>query len=273
MSLLVDIAASALDPSYAAAAARRAAAPQPSRRAGGAVLGLGVLAATLVIVVAGLHAHRTAPAAERARVALLRQVQHESADVDALQQQLNRLRAADTQLSSRVLGASSSGSAAAHRLTGAEVRAGFLAVSGPGLQVVLGDATDAAASGNRILDRDVQSVVNALWAAGAEAVAVDDERVTSETAVRQAGDAILVNLRPVAAPYVVRAIGDPVAMETAFATSRAAGRLRSFVQLYGLRFHYQRVPRLTLPAGPGLFLHYANPVVSANPGGAGGGRR
>jgi uncharacterized protein YlxW (UPF0749 family) len=119
-----------------------------------------------------------------------------------------------------------------------------------------------------VLDRDLQATVNSLWSAGAEAVAINGERLTSQSAIRQAGDAILVDFSPVSPPYRVDAIGDPVALETGFASSPTAGRLRSYTQLYGLRFGYSRQGSLALPAAAGETLHYARPLPS--PGARGG---
>ena len=129
--------------------------------------------------------------------------------------------------------------------------------------VTLNDAPSGkGTTRNRVLDRDLQGVVNALWAAGAEAVAVNGQRLTASSAIRQAGDAILVNFTPVTAPYRVEAIGDPVSVETEFAGSRSAGQMRSYSQLYGLRFDYSRQNSLRLPAAAEETLRYARPVPS-----------
>jgi uncharacterized protein YlxW (UPF0749 family) len=112
-----------------------------------------------------------------------------------------------------------------------------------------------------VLDRDVQSIVNALWAGGAEAVAVNGERLTTQSAIRQAGDAILVNFVPLASPYVVTAIGDPVTLETSFGSSGAAARMRTLAQVYGLQFGYARAGELTLAAAPTVRLRYAQALA------------
>lgn len=254
MSLLVDIATQALDPGYAAAASRRTAAGQSGSRARIAVVGSVVLAATLLVVLAAVQAHRGAPAETRTRDRLLAQVQARNAALTAVQQRLNSVRADTTRLESAALASSKAGERLSARLADEELAAGTLPVQGPGLRVTLGDSADGS---NRILDRDIQAVVNALWASGAEAISVDGQRLTAESAIRQAGDAILVNFQPVAAPYDVQALGDPVGMDTAFGTSAAAAQMRAYSQLYGLRFDYSRESTLTLPAAGGLSLRYA----------------
>jgi uncharacterized protein YlxW (UPF0749 family) len=260
MSLLVDIAGQALDPAYADAAARRQERPPAPRRGPALLAAAGVLAATLLIVVAGVQAHQDAPDAAHTRQALLAQVQGETNDINGLLQRLDRLRTQTEQMRNSVLSSSAAGNALANRVNAEELAAGTVAVTGPGLRVTLDDATNDPSGDNRVLDRDLQSVVNALWAAGAEAVSVDDQRLTAQSAIRQAGSAILVNFAPISRPYVISAIGDPVTLETSFGASTAAGRMRTLAQLYGLRFGYTRATSLVLPPAAGLSLQFATPA-------------
>jgi uncharacterized protein YlxW (UPF0749 family) len=263
MSLLVDIASQALDPSYAAAAARRDPdVPRRPTRAAALLTAAGVLAATLVVVVAGVQAHQDAPAESRSRDVLVDRVHDRTATVATLQARLTALRERTGDLRDRLLATSRAGDALADRLAVAELLAGTIAVRGPGLRVVVDDAPDASAD-NRVLDRDVQTIVNGLWAAGAEAIAVNGERITAQTAVRQAGGTILVNFNPVAPPYVIEAVGDPVEVETAFGSGAAAARLRNLAQLYGLRVSYTRSEEMTLPAATGIALRNAQPLIDS----------
>jgi uncharacterized protein YlxW (UPF0749 family) len=259
MSLLVDIATQALDPGYAAAAVRRTTGGTAQRRSGALLVSGVVLAATLLVVIAAVQAHRGAPAASRARDRLLAQVQARNAALNVLQARLDTTRTETGRLQDLALASSGAGGRLSARLAGAELAAGTTAVRGPGLKVTLDDDPQGA---NRVLDRDLQTVVNALWAAGAEAVAVNDQRLTTESAIRQAGAAILVNFQPVAPPYEVLAVGDPTGMDTSFGASGAAARMRTYAQLYGLRFHYSRETELSLPAAGGLSLRYAHATAT-----------
>jgi uncharacterized protein YlxW (UPF0749 family) len=265
MSLLVDIASQALDPAYAEAAARRTGGAAPPRRQRPALVLAGVLAATLVIVVAGVQAHRRAPAADRSRAALVEQVEQRTRGVAALQRQLDDLRHTTTALRDRSLASSAAGERVSRQLSTLELLSGTVAATGPGLRVVVDDAADGGPNGNRVTDHDLQQLVNALWAAGAEAVAIGPQRLTAQTAIRQAGSAVLVNFEPVRPPYVLAAIGDPVSLETSFGSSRAAARMRTFTQVYGLRFRYGRSDAVTLPPAPGLALRHAE-VADRTPG-------
>lgn len=270
MSLLTDIARQALDPAYADAAARRAGAPPgvnllPRRARRGLVIG-GVLGATLVLVLAGVQTHRHAPSAARSRATLLDQVRGETADIAALERRLDRLRDSTQSLRDSQLRSTTAGAQLAARLDAADLVAGTEAATGPGLRVVVDDASSSGGNSNQVLDRDLQSLVNALWAAGAEAIAIDNQRLTTQSAIRQAGSSILVNFEPVPRPYVITAIGDPVAMATSFGSSAAVARMRTYTQVYGLHFNFARDERLTVPRAPGLPLRFAKPVVGRRTG-------
>jgi uncharacterized protein YlxW (UPF0749 family) len=146
--------------------------------------------------------------------------------------------------------------------------AGLAAVQGPGLIVELRDnpaapSTREEASDLRIQDVDLQLVVNALWASGAEAVAVNGRRIVSTTAIRTAGDAILVNFGAVASPYRVAAVGDPDRLRRGLAASEIARHFEVWTQVYGLGFTLQGADDVTVPqlAG-GSEVAWATPVES-----------
>lgn len=266
MSLLVDLSTDALDPGYAAAAARRDERGDPRPRPRWALVTLTVAAATLVIVVAAVQTRASAPAAAKSRSALIAAVNRQSATVDRLERSVAELTAEQAALRDATLASTTAGVSLSRRIAAAELALGSLPVTGPGLRVTLADATTPGAIG-RVLDRQLQDVVNALWTAGAEAIAVNGQRLTAQSAIRQAGDAVLVDFRPLVSPYVITAVGEPVDMETRFGASRAAARMRGDTQLYDLRFDYSRASRLTLPAAPDATLRYARPAPAPSPRG------
>ena len=139
-----------------------------------------------------------------------------------------------------------------------DAASGTTDVTGSGLVVRLSDASSDQSSNpadSKIQDVDIQAVVNALWAAGAEAIAVNGQRVVSTTAIRNAGGAVLVNFRVLTSPYVVSAIGDVPAMRTSFDASAIARRFRSWQQIYGLGFSIEQPGDIQLPAFGGI-LHF-----------------
>ena len=141
------------------------------------------------------------------------------------------------------------------------VAAGVVPVTGPGVRVVLTDgvpdpnaASDDASA--YVLDIDLQVLVNGLWAAGAEAVAVNGERITSTTAIRSAGAAVLVDSTALSSPYTVEAIGDAVAMQTALARTSAGQHLASLSQ-YGIDVAMSSQRTLDLPGRGQIALRSA----------------
>lgn len=274
MSLLVDLMTrDALDRGYAEAAARRST-HQPTGTAAGLATGWAprVLAVALVGLLIGLGAvslHSEAPSVARATNQLRTQVEARLTATDRLAEQVTALQAQTAKLRDRDLAASTRGEQAASAVQRLELAAGASPVTGPGMTVTLnnapapvddplGDSGPTSVQLGTVLDSDVQSVVNALWAAGAEAVAISGQRLSALSAIRSAGSAILVDFRPLNPPYVISAIGDPRTLEANFADSKAARTLHSLSSAYGLQFSVDSADSVTLPAAGGLMLHRAH---------------
>ncbi len=160
------------------------------------------------------------------------------------------------------------GAAASSTTVGAETTrgddlagaAGLLPVQGPGLTVHLDDAPrakagDPPASDNPddlvVHQQDVQSVINALWAGGAEALTVMGERIISTTAVRCVGNTLLVQGRLVGPPFIISAIGDPQAMRSALDVEPGVALFERYVEDYGLGYRVSRHKGLRFPAYDG----------------------
>ncbi|NAZ86374.1 DUF881 domain-containing protein [Kineococcus indalonis] len=117
---------------------------------------------------------------------------------------------------------------------------GALAVTGPGVTVTLDDAPDdvrpAGANPDDLVvhQQDVEAVVNALWAGGAEAMSIMDQRVVSTSAVRCVGNVLVLQGRTYSPPYAVSAIGDPAALRAALGASAQVAVYQQYVDAYGL---------------------------------------
>lgn len=148
----------------------------------------------------------------------------------------------------------------------AAARAGMTGVEGPGITVTFDDAADCEAGLQqdcRILDVDLQLAVNTLFAAGAEAVAVNDERVISTTAIRGAGLSVLVNYSVLSPPYEVSAIGDPELLAQRVNDSQLGQDFAFWSERYGLSFDVTASDDLLLRAFSGsLRLPNADSVTS-----------
>jgi uncharacterized protein YlxW (UPF0749 family) len=160
------------------------------------------------------------------------------------------------------LAAAGSSTVAAERARGDALApaAGLEAVSGPGLSVTLDDAPRPPAGQTPASDnpddlvvhqQDVQSVLNALWAGGAEAVTLMGERVISTSAVRCVGNTLLIQGRLVGPPFVVRAIGDASRMRSALDAEPGVELFREYVDAFGLTFDVRGPQTLRMPAYEG----------------------
>lgn len=139
---------------------------------------------------------------------------------------------------------------------------------GPGIVVELRDsprrpATLQEVADLRIQDVDLQQVVNALWQAGAEAIAINGRRVVATTAIREAGSRVLVNYEAVASPYRVVALGEAARLQQRLETSEVARRFEVWTQAHGLGFEVRPLADASVPAlGPAPELRHARPVAA-----------
>lgn len=254
---LLDLVADTLDPGYAAAAARRGGDP-PRRWYDAPAVVCGCVLIGFLLVVAYVHTHRSAPQAAQVRDRLVARVHDAESTTDRLTEQLDADEARLARLRGAVLP-----SGLSQRLAAEQLAAGTVAVTGPGLTVTLDEPAAAVTSApagrggtvpitatNILTDRDIRSVVNQLWAEGAEAITVNDVRLTPTSAIRFAGQAVLIDFQHIRPPYVVRAVGSADDLATAFADSPVASRYQTLKGLDHIGFDFTESDRLTLPAAP-----------------------
>lgn len=100
----------------------------------------------------------------------------------------------------------------------ARLQAGLAGMTGPGVVVRMADSPRKPSGEDDpyffiVHDVDIQALVNELWAAGAEAITVNDQRIVTRSSIRCVGPTILVNANRLASPYVIKAIGPAADME------------------------------------------------------------
>ncbi|MBJ6637812.1 DUF881 domain-containing protein [Streptomyces sp. DHE7-1] len=273
MSLITNVMDHSLDDGYAEAAARRAA----QGEAGGlpktlrAKLGLaaGLVLAALVVTVGAAQARIAAPVVAKERQELIDRIDRETADADLLESDVDKLR--DDVDKRRRAALSRSGGGSEADVVG--VLSGATAVHGPGVKLVVNDAKEASAGGDgsnpretsgfsdtgRVRDRDMQRVVNGLWASGAEAVSINGQRLTALSAIRAAGDAILVDNRPLVPPYTVLAVGDGQRLSTRFQDSADGLYLHALEENFGIRATISTEGDVRLPSAPSVIVRTAQP--------------
>lgn len=208
-----------------------------------------------LLVVTGMAtsvANRTE--APRKRV-LINQILQERSNVDDLDKAVAELRNQVNDAQAALGDTSARQSAQNREQQQLAMEAGAVALKGPGIVVQLADAPRPVGSAdsakfdaNRIQDSDIQLVVNALFAAGSEAVSVNDNRVVSVTPIRAAGGTIVVNYRPVSSPYRITAIGADLKR---FESSDVAAHFSQWKKKFKLGYEIERSGSITAPAYSG----------------------
>ncbi len=261
-SLLRALLSEHLDPGYAAAAAERSAAP-PSTRARAFGWFWQALAATLVATVfaaAVAQARSVAPGMRTEQQLLATSVRSTEAAAAKLARRRSVLTGQLDNVQRRALADDAEGQRLLTRLDALSLAAASTAIAGPGLTVTvtdpgvgpnLSDVSKQRVNGSRqiILDRDLQLVVNSLWASGAEGISVGGVRIGPNVTIRQAGGAILVDNNPTSSPYTILAVGAPHAMRDVFDHSPGLQRLRLLEVSYGVGVTVNIADGLSLPAG------------------------
>ncbi|MER8012610.1 DUF881 domain-containing protein [Streptomyces sp. SLBN-31] len=271
MFLLTNVMDHSLDDGYAEAAARKKAAgaggmPRTLRARLG--LAAGLVLAALVVTVGAAQARVAAPVVAKEREELIDRIDRETATADKLEHSVDKLR---DDVSARQREAlEKSGGGDQSELVG--LLSGAVEVHGPGVRLVVNDAKEATSGGNgnpretsdfsdtgRVRDRDMQRVVNGLWESGAEAISINGQRLTALSAIRAAGDAILVDNRPLVPPYTVLAVGDGQRLSTRFQNSADGLYLHALQENYGIRTSISVQGDLRLPAAPSVIVRTAQP--------------
>lgn len=260
MSLLNELMYRPVDGDYAdAARSPRAPATGPVR-----VVRFGLLVAVatalgLLTASAVVSLRTPQPSAIGARTLLEQQIEDRTAEADELQAANDRIATEIAEVQANALAAADP--ALFDRLQDLEVASGAVALQGPGLVLELTDAPAAeqqeGGAASLVQDVDLQIVTNGLWAAGAEAIAVNGERLTALSAIRSVGPAILVDLVALASPYRIEVIGDPQAIQTAFARTTAANHLTTLSGTYGIESSLRAAQLLTVPGSGPATLRYA----------------
>lgn len=143
-------------------------------------------------------------------------------------------------------------------------------VTGPGITVTLTDpapGSDGATDDDMVVrDQDIRVVVNALWSAGAEAIAVNGMRVGPGTFIRTAGSTILVNVTALKSPYKVEAIGDSNALQVALVRGSTGDYLSTARSVRSIDVGTSSQDSLTLEGLDASTTRYATPVDNTSGG-------
>ena len=253
--LLTLITARSMDEDYAHVAQQRATAGEPPTGSPKphwiSVVVVGVLG--LMMAVVAVQTDRRAEVDELGRAALIDQIELRRERVANLQSQAGELN--DSIRTSVTRAAEIDGQleeleSNASRL---EVRTGFSPVRGEGVRITV-DNQPGVDVNNEIRDEDLAYLVDGLWAAGAEAIAINDQRINLLGGIRNTSRAIHVNGRPVNAPYVISVIGDNDTLQARLLESSQGQAWFALVNTFGFRYTSENVDDIRLPAAPGPVL-------------------
>lgn len=261
--LLTLITERSLDEDYAHVAAMRAAGggSGPKRpRLWSTALVVATFGALVTVV--AVQTSRDADVQELSRTSLIRQIEAGRAEVAGLQGQIRSLAdeglKADT-TNADLAAAIDESQARQQRL---EVRTGYVPVRGPGVRIKVASAPDAP-PGDEVRDDDLALLVDGLFTAGAEAIAINDQRIVALGGIRNTSRAVHVNGRPLTPPFVIQAIGDPATLQARLLESSAGLEWFGRVDAYGFDYVPQNVDDLRLPAATLRTLRQAEDLTTA----------
>jgi len=177
-----------------------------------------------------------------------------SKERDALAEEVVNLREKVNKGSGDILG---------KELEKANMAAGLLPVHGSGVVLTMNDSNHVLQTGEDpnlylIHDEDLLKMVNELRAAGAEAIAVNGERLTATSEIRCAGTTILVNVTKIAPPFVIAAVGDPETLERSL---RIKGGWLETLEIWGIKAQIEKSNEVKIPAYRGsIKFEFAKPT-------------
>ncbi|WP_210651853.1 DUF881 domain-containing protein [Nocardioides sp. SYSU D00065] len=249
--LLTLITTRSMDEDYAHVARQRAAAGQeppaatrPHWMSLAAIAVLGVMAA-----IVAAQTDRQAEVDELSRAALVDQIESRRDEVRSLQRtvgELTRSNAAAVSSNARLQELLED---IDNRVRRAELLTGFAPAHGPGVRFTVANPPGADVD-SEIRDEDLAILVDGLFEAGAEAVAINDQRINALGGIRNTNRAVHVNGRPVNAPYAVSAIGDPRTLQARLLQTSQGQEWFALVDVLGFVVTPENLDDIRLPAAP-----------------------
>ncbi len=192
-----------------------------------------------------------------------------------LQTQQDDLKARILQLRDQIQGVEGQGAGSADlvrqlnaELEQARIAAGLIPLTGRGIVLQLEDSqepvpADGSQADYLVGSRDIRTVVEELWLAGAEAIAINGERVTPTTAIIDIGNSLLVNSAYLAPPYQVTALGAADLYQRLSASPGFIDFVRARAEGYGIRLSFAEPESVDMPAFVGtVTLRYSRPLAS-----------
>lgn len=257
--LLTLLTRQALEEDYRLVADRRAAAgdpgeSRPTRPAAATVIAV----FGLLIGVAAVQASRDDEVTDAGRATLISRIQEERADLELRRERIADLTRENVALTESLTEVTAARQQAVTRLSRLEWAAGYLPATGEGVRIVV-DGNPVGDAIQQVTDADLAMLVNGLWEAGAEAIAINDQRLNALGSIRNVGPAIHVNTVPLSPPYVVRALGDTRTLQAQLLNTTHGAEFFSLADQLGFEYSMQNENQLSLPAARPRRLSHVEP--------------
>jgi len=254
--LLTQVMTNTLDADYETVSARRT--PQDPRRARPLWVVTVLVAFGIMLGVSLLRTEEERSGTEAERAELVTQIHNRQDRLDAINNDLSDLRKNVATLQESAADAVADEGELFQRAEDLGISAGTVPVTGPGVSITADNATGAAPGSVGIIrDTDLRLLVNGLWEAGAEAVAINGARLTPLTRISFAGEAITVDRRSISPPYTIEAIGDPDTLPARLAETSGGQQWNNLRLGFGVPYSVEAKQRIKLTGEAPERLYYA----------------
>ncbi|HHY42369.1 MAG TPA: DUF881 domain-containing protein [Thermoanaerobacterales bacterium] len=221
-----------------------------------------LLGMLLVAQFRGVQTDKNVTSIQRAQE-LSAQLKTVTEERDMYKKELIELRNRITEYENAASETSSFTEAMKKELEKVRMHAGLIAGTGKGVVITLDDSNLPRQPGEDpnlflIHDEDLLKVINELFAAGAEAVSVNGQRIVTNSEIRCVGPTIIINSVKLAPPFVINAVGDPEILETAL---KMRGGVIESLQVFGIQVSIKKQDKIEIPAYTGpIQFKYFKPV-------------
>lgn len=268
LPLLSLITEQSMDQDYQHVAKRRADRPTPDeaerRRRARVVTGAVVAVFGVLVAVAAVQTSRNADVDALGRASLVSRIQEGRAEVRDLQDRAGELRGSNAKTEESLRALREREAELSQRVSRLSVRTGYVAVRGPGVRITV-DSAPGATGNDVVEDDDLLFLVDGLWAAGAEAIAINGQRLTTLSSIQNSGRAIHVNVRPLTPPYVVSVIGNPDTLEARLLRTTHGGVFYALARSFEFVLEIEEDDEIELPAARVRRLLLAREHVPGGP--------
>lgn len=247
--LLSLITRQALEEDYRSVAERRqrdGSSPEPPPRSR-AVAAVAIAVFGILISVAAVQNSRNEEVEDAGRATLIARIDEARNDLEDRQARIADLTRENLQLNEALAELGTVRAQAISQLRRLQLATGYFPATGEGVRVVVNDNPIGDAV-QMVTDADLAMLVDGLWEAGAEAIAINDQRLNPLGSIRNVGSAIHVNTVPLSPPYVVRAIGDMRTLQADLLNTTHGAEFFSLADQLGFEYSMDNVSELELPA-------------------------